>query len=459
MTESMFDRFRTERRDELNDLLERIYKTGPKEYYYCDMDSNDAYSARFERFSKNDLREKLEAFGFPFCLRRYEYWGGEGRVERDKFFEELFSEIKTVDYAGPLAGYLGGFREYNGAKILVTRANWTCIHDELEKGDWSGLRGILERVWGREQIDYVYSWLQRVIRVMQSRSPSPIQFFALGGPPDSGKTWFQEVVLDGILGGHECPSQFMDGDTPFNSKLFRVPHLMLSDQDGSPNIQKRRKFGGYIKRITSNKGLECHGKFQDSITLDPIRVPTCSFNTSPAERIKILPPLDDDIRDKMIITKVSYGKMPLVTATADQELEFKQWTQAQLPALAWWLLNEYVPPADIILDSRFGIKGYCHPEIEKHLFEMSPDRRVRDYIDDIVFADGKDEAWKGSAADLEKLLNKNEEAKAFLRRQTGRFSDILVALERAEPERFMRKKNNGQRFWMIGSPAPSALED
>jgi hypothetical protein len=251
----------------------------------------------------------------------------------------------------------------------------------------------------------------------------------------------------------------MDGDTPFNSKLFRVPHLMLSDQDGSPNIQKRRKFGGYIKRITSNKGLECHGKFQDSITLDPIRVPTCSFNTSPAERIKILPPLDDDIRDKMIITKVSYGKMPLVTATADQELEFKQWTQAQLPALAWWLLNEYVPPADIILDSRFGIKGYCHPEIEKHLFEMSPDRRVRDYIDDIVFADGKDEAWKGSAADLEKLLNKNEEAKAFLRRQTGRFSDILVALERAEPERFMRKKNNGQRFWMIGSPAPSALED
>jgi hypothetical protein len=130
----MFDRFRTERGDELNDLLECIYKTGPKEYYYCDINSSDAYSARFERFSKNDLREKLEAFGFPFCLRRYEYWGSEDRVERDKFFEELFSEVKTVDYAGPLAGYVGGSREYNGTKILVTRANWTCIHDELEKG-------------------------------------------------------------------------------------------------------------------------------------------------------------------------------------------------------------------------------------------------------------------------------------------------------------------------------------
>jgi hypothetical protein len=40
--------------------------------------------------------------------------------------------------------------------------------------------GIIERMWGPAQIDYLYSWLQRVIRVMQSRSPSPIQFSRLG---------------------------------------------------------------------------------------------------------------------------------------------------------------------------------------------------------------------------------------------------------------------------------------
>jgi hypothetical protein len=262
-----------------------------------------------------------------------------------------------------------------------------------------------------------------------------------------------------LLGGHESPSQFMDGNTLFNSKLFRVPHLMSSDQDGSPSIQKRRKFGGYVKRITSNKGLECRGIFKDAITLDPIRVPTCSFNTSPAERIKILPPLDDDIRDKMIITKVNHGKMPLPTATAEQELEFKRWTQAQIPAFAWWLLNEYKPPTDIILDSRFGIPGYCHPDIEKHLFEMSPERQLRGFINDILFADDGKKSWKGSWSDLEKLLNRNEDARAFLRRQPGKPSDMLGALERAEPNRFKRKKNNTQRFWVIEPPGKSASED
>jgi hypothetical protein len=151
--------------------------------------------------------------------------------------------------------------------------------------------------------------------------------------------------------------------------------------------------------------------------------------------------------------------MPLPTGTAEQELEFKRWTQAQLPALAWWLLNRYEPPDKILLDSRFGIPGYCHPDIEKHLFEMSPERRLRDFIDDILFAEGKQQAWKGSSSDLEKLLNRNEDARAFLRRQTGRFSDMLAALKRAEPDRFKRKKNNGQRFWVIEPPGTSASED
>jgi hypothetical protein len=186
MTASISERFRNQRLEERDDLLEWIYKTGPNEYYYRDPDE-----AQFERSSKKELKEKLEALGAPSYLDRIfgDKDSKDRRLESDRFFEELFSEVKTLDYAGPLAGYEAGFREYNGTKILVTRGNWTCLHDELEEGDWSGLRGILERMWGPEQIHYLYSWMQRVIQAMQSRSPIPIQFFAFGGPPDSGKTW------------------------------------------------------------------------------------------------------------------------------------------------------------------------------------------------------------------------------------------------------------------------------
>jgi hypothetical protein len=232
-TESAFERMQRERREELDSLLKYAFREGPSNYYFI---NNYFYikseTEEYEQLSKRELRERLESNGEPFYTRKSNE--DYRRRENDKFFEDLFNQIKMVDYAGPLAGYHAGHREYNGTKILVTRDNQTLVHRRsLEEGDWGGLRAIFERMFGAEQIDYWYTWARRVIQAMRSRTPIPIQFFAIGGPPDSGKTWLQEVVIDTLVGGHESPSQFMDGNTPFNSKLFRVPHLMLSDQDGS----------------------------------------------------------------------------------------------------------------------------------------------------------------------------------------------------------------------------------
>jgi hypothetical protein len=359
------------------------------------------------------------------------------------------SHFKRVDYAGPVAGRKAGMREYNGTKILVTQDPKLVTP---ERGDWSGLRKIFERMFGPGQIDYYYSWQKRVLQGVLSGNAISIHFFALCGPVNCGKTWLQEAVISEMLGGYACPNQYMSEGTPFNADLFRTPHQMLSDAKGSINFEKRGAFGSFVKDIVANTGHRCHGKGEKAIELDPIWVATCSCNTSPIERLRILPPLEDDIRDKMIITFINPGKMPIDTAEPDGKEALRLWTAQQLPAFAWWLLNEYAIPADIALADRFGIKGYCHPEIEKHLLDLSPDAKVRDYIQEILFSRGRNQAWRGTAEELAKKLN-TEKGRKLLRSVKGRLVDVLSRLANAYPEQFKRKKNNGQRFWVIEPPA------
>jgi hypothetical protein len=364
-------------------------------------------------------------------------------------FMDHVSSTNRVDYAGPVAGRMAGMREFNGTKILVTQDPKLVTPG---RGDWSGLREIFERMFGPDQIDYYYSWLRRVLQGVLSGNAISIHFFAMCGPVNCGKTWLQEAVISEMLGGYSSPNQYMSEGTPFNADLFRTPHQMLSDAKGSGRFEKRRAFGSFVKDIVANTGHRCHGKGEKAIELDPIWVATCSCNTCPIDRLRILPPLDDDIRDKMIITLINPGRMPMNTAEPEEKEAFRVWTKQQLPAFAWWLLNEYTIPADIALPDRFGIKGYCHPEIEKHLLELSPDARVRDYIHDTLFGGGQNHAWRGTAEDLGKKLN-TEEGRKLLRSVKGRVGDLLSRLSKAYPEQFKPKKNNGQRFWVIEPPA------
>lgn len=372
-----------------------------------------------------------------------------------KEFLAYVSANNKVDYAGPLAGRFQGLREFNGTKILVTRNPKLILP---ERGDCSGLKEIFQRMFGAEQIHYFYSWLKRPVQTLLSdNEPTSLSlhFFAMCGPVNCGKTWLQEAVISEMFGGYGSPNQYMSEGTAFNEDLFSKPHQMLSDAKGSTSFEKRRAFGSFVKDIVANTGHRCHGKGEKAIELDPIWLATCSCNTSPIDRLRILPPLDDDIRDKMIVTMIHPGRMPMDTADPQGREAFRVWTAQQLPAFAWWLLNEYTIPAEIALPDRFGIRGYCHPEIEKHLFDLSPDARVRDYIHTTLFGSrGQKQTWRGSAEELGQRLNTVEGRKA-LKSAKGRLADVLARLERVYPEQFKRKKSGANRSWIIEAPAPA----
>jgi hypothetical protein len=433
-----------EAKSEYLDMLEQCF---------CRLNNGSYYEAcgrkRWIPVNPSEMKNRLAAGGFPTYLS--EYKRGMPAVVKAELEDILryISEENRIDYAGPLAGRKTGIREFNGTKILVTESPKLVIP---EKGDWSGIRQIFERMFGPDQIDYFYSWYKRVLKSVLSGNDMSLHFFAMCGPVNSGKTWLQEAVISEMLGGYGSPNQYMSEGTPFNADLFRTPHQMLSDAKGSISFEKRRAFGSFVKDIVANSGHRCHGKGEKALELDPIWVATCSCNTSPIERLRILPPLEADIRDKMIITLITPGKMPIDTADAEGREEFRVWTKGQLPAFAWWLLNGYSIPAEIALPDRFGIKGYCHPKIERYLLELSPDARVRDYIQNTLFcSNGQGQTWRGSNEELTRLFN-TEEGRRVLKSAKGRLCDILSRLMNVYPKEFIRKKNNDHRFWILNAP-------
>lgn len=94
-------------------------------------------------------------------------------AELTEFLAHVASKY-PVDYAGPLAGRRAGRREVNGTRILVTESPKLIIP---EKGDWSGLGKIFDRMFGPEQIDYFYSWYRRVLQAVLSGNASSLHFF------------------------------------------------------------------------------------------------------------------------------------------------------------------------------------------------------------------------------------------------------------------------------------------
>jgi hypothetical protein len=150
-----------------------------------------------------------------------------------------------------------------------------------EEGDWSGLREIFERMFDEEQIKYFYSWMKRVLQALLSlmefkgkikwvpgnnNIPMSIQFFAMCGPVNCGKTWLQEAVISEMLGGSASPNQYMSEGTAFNSDLFRVPHQMISDAKGSTSFEKRRAFGSFVKELVANDKHGVTGKVRKRLT-------------------------------------------------------------------------------------------------------------------------------------------------------------------------------------------------
>jgi hypothetical protein len=376
---------------------------------------------------------------------------GENVSEADEFIINL-RDTRDIDYAGPLAGYMAGFYEMNGYRVLVTESPQII---KPNFGEWKTIESLIKGLLfdeSKNQIPYLFGWIKLAYQSLCAGHRRPGQALAMCGPHDCGKSLLQ-LLITKILGGRSAkPYSYMTQSTDFNGELFTAEHLCIEDEPANTDLRIRRAFGAQIKQIAGCDTQRHHAKHKQAITLTPFWRLTISLNDE-AENLMVLPPIDNSIEDKIILLKAVSSPMPMPTGTDAERDAFWNQLVSELPAFIDYLYNWKIPES--LQKDRYGIIHFHHPEILREIDALSPEFRLLAIIDKEIFGVEIPYTWTGTATDLEaKLTSKGDfqyESKKLLSwgNATGTY---LSRLARKFPDRFSQKHTERSRTWTIEPP-------
>lgn len=435
---------------------------------------------------------------------------GERIGEVDRVFLHVM-KTRRVELAMPaLAGHKAGIHDLWGQRVLVKTSPRLVTP---VKGDWPTIKALVEGLLDGEQHEqsgYFYAWLKIAVDTLYNGGPGnfrPGQCLIFAGPRNSGKSRLQHQIVTGLLGGRSAdPGPYMFGRTDFNSEMFSAEHLCMEDPATTTLTKDRVFFGEMIKQICVNDTQRLHRKREEALTVAPFWRPTISVNDDP-DKMRILPLLTPDMKDKIMLFHVSQKPLPMPTSTLDERAAFRAQIAQELPAFAWWLLHEHeIPRALTRYDdgqpaARFGVREWQHPGLALELFDDTPAAELLMLIDAAILtpvdAGGKPSAlrpatklwglepplnnhdqakinaarvakgwdelesglWEGSALDLERLLlgdmdgitcNVAREAKKlFMHNKCDR---LLARLKEDQTDRVEHKRTKSGRFWIVSRP-------
>jgi hypothetical protein len=307
-----------------------------------------------------------------------------------------------------------------------------------------------------DQRPHLFGWLKLALQSLRAGIWSPGQVIAFAGPVGSGKSLLQGIITE-VFGGRAAkPYLYMTGSTTFNADLFGAEHLMVEDEAESIDIRARRHFGAKIKEVAVNVDQHCHGKNKVALTLTPIWRMTISLNNEP-ERMQVLPPLDGDVADKLMLFKVARHELPMPTETPAEKQRFRAMLSAELPAFISYL-DQLVIPVEL-RSKRFGITHYHHPDLVEALDETMPENRVLDLIDQELFTGRLEiKPQEMGSMELQQMLCdgkdwRHQEARKILHYSSACGNCLRGIADNAKTaHRVTSRKVDGKQLWTIHPP-------
>jgi hypothetical protein len=375
------------------------------------------------------------------------------RGKRDKGAPGKLSEIdevirhteqnQRVAFAGDLAGYKRGVQTVTGLRVLVPKSPEMIVP---AKGEWPTLRAYFEGLLiGKEpglregdpdvtinQWDHYQGWFQHVMQCYTQGVISPGLALCVAGEANSGKSRLA-MIMRWCLGGRVShPYDYMIGRDNFNKDMFGAVLQLVDDENADTNLSARLKFAAQIKKIVANDEAKQRGMHRDGVNLSVLWRLVVLVNLE-ANRLMVMPPVDSDIKDKVMMLKgyqrprppteitldtpaeLACWPMPMPTRTEAERREFRERLQAELPAYLWWLLFEYKMPSHVA-GGRFCVRHWQHPQILESLQQFSPHVRIWQLIEasGVIFSEEVGGTngpqtipvplWKGTAVQLHALL-------------------------------------------------------
>ncbi len=369
-----------------------------------------------------------------------------------------------VSMYGPLCGRNAGFYEDNGTRILVT-------HDmnliEPRKGTAPTIIAVLKGLLvesetteiGADQLHTFCGWLKSSVEALRAGRYQQQQAIAICGVHDCGKSMIQHHIITPCLAGRSADAmRYFLKDNDFNANLFGAEHLFLDDCRSQSRIGTRLAFGEKIKTHTVGATVKSlHGKGRDEISVRPWWRISITVNDNP-ESLMVLPPLNEDFADKLILLRASRFDFPVPNSTNEEKVAFDRKLKSEIPAFLYWLLNEYQLPDQYVDPRRYNVATFHHPELKTNLESLSPESELLELIDLTLGndkPDGDGAVWI-TAEKLEERIRNVHQRRAeqiFTYRQSC--AKYLHRLSVKQPDRVKKARTNAGNGWNIFRPKSS----
>jgi hypothetical protein len=415
---------------------------------------------------------------------------GEQLSNAEQVLMHTMSKRRLDGSFDAIPGYPAGMYTIQGRRYLVTTSPGKI---DFKEGEWPTVRALIEgkldllddEGHGIVQSHYFHAWMKKAIESLYLGGPGNFQngpALIFAGRVNAGKSRIQHQIITKMLGGRSAdPSAYLFGKTDFNSEIFSAEHVMMEEleQTSSRNAD-RVLFGERVKKLVTADRQRLHAKREDARMVEPYLRMTLSINDDP-DKMRLLFLLTPDIRDKVMLFKVSDLPLPMPTRTLDERKAFRDQVTSELPAYGWWLMNEFeIPPAigEGKEAERFGVKCWHHPTLALELFDDTPHAEFLQIVDAAEFSAGdgtgaeryklwdlvskaakeSEGMWEGTALELEALLLGEGQWKSSVVREMkklvahNRVDKLLGRLAEDRHERVVKHRNKMERRWIVHKP-------
>ena len=406
--------------------------------------------------SESSIKKRLVRLGFsPYADTRQ----GEYLSPLDERMLDI-EESQRVDYAMPVAGYPVGVYEQGNERILITK-ELDCI--EPRRGEWDILRQFIEGLLdggdqGFKQTPYFYAWLARAMSGLQFRRPNSGQALLIAGDPDCGKTLLTKI-LRALFGGRVGkPYEYLTGQTRFNNELFSTSLQVIDDEADKTDIKSRRHLVAGLKKFIGADGARGEAKGGITFEIQPHWrvVMVANFEE---DNLRVFPPLDEDVIDKLILLRGYKSAFPMPTRTQSEQEDFLRQMLSELPAFMFFLLNEFEIPEEIRFD-RFGVRSILNPDIVARMDQITPWHELSILMEHEVLQGQA--FWVGTATELYTGLRHRDSSLTMREKERYTPKGIgmnLTRISRKFPERCYQVVKGRKRLWVFVSERANPSEE
>ena len=268
--------------------------------------------------------------------------------------------------------------------------------------------------------DIFLAWLKRAYVPALGYNPQKGHALFLVGKIGIGKTLLGTRIIADAMGGGCEATDYLLSSSDFNKELLHVG--VWNIDDGSVNADQRahQKFSDMIKRVVANPGMSYHAKFHDKLKVEWCGRVVTTLNDDESS-LGVIPDIDTGLQDKIIVLKFADAAREFPTST-----KLETTIGAEMPYLLRWLVD-WMVPAEIRGQSRFGINAYIHEKTRTDAMYSGGGRDLLEAIEVWKRRGAQEETmeyWSGTAADWLALTAYDEGlrhlTKGFTTRSVGK---------------------------------------